>query len=276
MRSIHTSRKSLGIIYNVVEPVLNVAKGQVGKEELCQIWNIQNSRMNWQEGNSKCVCWFQEAEARIFSTRMGLWKQKPCSSDDSSYKYAGRNDCSGSGNWARPMWMQFLPILMTSEISSKLPARFMNVELAGSPELGNHKNNVRRLEICPYSASCPYEICKDNKWLEGVISEVDELFRQAPQLDPGMLSCCGREQWRVKQWKSCPNQHLLRTICARESFSTGVYIAKTSYPGLPDAGVLTFARILWTELSETTLQVRDLLHFRELLESLWDFFKPIW
>lgn len=136
-----------------------------------------------------------------------------------------------------------LPILMTSEISSKLPAQFMNAALEGKPELGVIKTIINgwRYAHRPEMAGL-VEKAKELNLFKGVVSEADELFRRARSIEPGVLSTV-EDAMRSKTVEMLSKATDFSEQFVREkAFATGAYIAKTSYPTLPDSGVMLFAR----------------------------------
>ena len=71
-----------------------------------------------------------------------------------------------------------LPILMTSEISSKLPAKFLGAELVGNPQLGVMKTMFNGLRfIFTDEGRRVTQLGKNENIFKAVVSEVDDLFR---------------------------------------------------------------------------------------------------
>lgn len=135
-----------------------------------------------------------------------------------------------------------LPILMTSEISSKLPQQFMNAELVGSPNLGVAKTilNGFRFLFTPEGKQV-IALGADKNLFKGVISEVDALFQQTRSLDPGVLSSIeGAVRGKIIENLSFftnKSEEYVREM----AFSTGWYMSKQAYPTLPKAGRIIFA-----------------------------------
>jgi hypothetical protein len=238
--------KTLGMAYNVIEPVLNVVKGQVGKGRTLS--DLEYTKLQDElarRGIPDVFAGFREAEARnLFHTDRTVKAEALAPRMMVLTNMLAATTLLRVGELGQAYVNAIsLPILMTSEISSKLPARFMNTALSGSPELGAVKTMYEGWRFAHTKEAAPFvKYARDNKWLEGVVSEVDELFRQARQLDPGMLSAVeGAMKGRIVETLSKAS-NFSEQFVREKAFSTGVYIAKTSYPGLPDAGVLTFAR----------------------------------
>lgn len=76
---------------------------------------------------------------------------------------------------------------MTSEITSKLPAQFMNAELVGRPELGVVETIFNGFRYKGLANDPAVLKAKELNLFKGVVSEADELFRRARSVDPGFF-----------------------------------------------------------------------------------------
>ena len=238
--------KALGGIYSVIEPVLDIAKGQIGRGRTLS--DIEFNKLNqelYMRGIPNPFAAYDNAQARtLFHTDRTVKAEALAPRMTVLTNMLAATTLLRVGEIGQAYVNAIsLPILMTSEISSKLPARFMNAELVGNPELGVVKTIFDGWRFNHTPQAAPYiNYAKQHKWLEGVVSEVDELFRQARQLDPGMLSAVENAvNSKIVNFLS-KTSTFSEQVVREKAFSTGVYIAKTSYPTLPDAGVLTFAR----------------------------------
>lgn len=135
-----------------------------------------------------------------------------------------------------------LPILMTSEISSKLPAKFMGTDLVGRPELGAVKTIFDGWRYKGLAADPAVAKAKELNLFKGVVSEADELFRRTRSVDPGVLSAT-EDLLRSRTVEMLSKATDWSEQFVREkAFMTGLYIARKSYPGINDNGALIFAR----------------------------------
>lgn len=238
--------KALGTIQEVMEPILNTGKNLFGKgknlsdkqyEELqkqLEIRGIPNPFKDFQEAEARRL-FHQDrvAKTEALSTRVTVLANTLAATTLLRVGELGQAYVNAIS----------LPILMTSEISSKLSAKFMNAELAVNPEFDVVKTIFNGWRYNHRPEALPYiQRAKDLNMFKGVISEADELFARTRSLDPGILSTT-ESLMRSKLIDNLSKATDFSEQVVREkAFSTGVYIAKTAYPTLPDAGVMVFAR----------------------------------
>jgi len=238
--------KTLGTIQDVMEPILNTGKNLFGKgknlsdkqyEELqkqLEMRGIPNPFKDFQEAEARRL-FHQDrvAKTEALSTRVTVLANTLAATTLLRVGELGQAYVNAIS----------LPILMTSEISSKLPAKFMNAELAVTPEFDVVKTMYNGWRYNHRPEALPYiQRAKDLNMFKGVVSEADELFARTRSLDPGILSTT-ESLMRSKLVETLSKATDFSEQVVREkAFSTGVYIAKTAYPTLPDAGVMVFAR----------------------------------
>ena len=238
--------KTLGTIQDVMEPILNTGKNLFGKgknlsdkqyEELqkqLEMRGIPNPFKDFQEAEARRL-FHQDrvAKTEALSTRVTVLANTLAATTLLRVGELGQAYVNAIS----------LPILMTSEISSKLPAKFMNAELAVNPEFDVVRTMYNGWRYNHRPEALPYiQRAKDLNMFKGVVSEADELFARTRSLDPGILSTT-ESLMRSKLVETLSKATDFSEQVVREkAFSTGVYIAKTAYPTLPDAGVMVFAR----------------------------------
>lgn len=135
-----------------------------------------------------------------------------------------------------------LPILMTSEISSKLPSQFMNAHLTGRPELGVVKTIFEGWRYKGLPNDKAVQKAKDLGLFRSVTSEADDLFRLARSVDPGVLSRT-EDLLRSRTVEMLSAASTWSESFVREkAFMTGLHIARSNYTGLTDDAAVIFAR----------------------------------
>jgi hypothetical protein len=237
--------KILGTIASTIEPVINVAKGSIGKGETLS--NQKYTEMIAElerKGISNPFAGFAEADARRqfhldrtlrtedLTPRMTVLVNSLAATTLLKVGELGQAFVNAIS----------LPILMTSEISSKLPAQFMGTA-KNDAEFGVIKTMYNGWRYAHSDAVKPYlDYGKAHKLFEGVVSEADELFAQTRAIEGGVITKVEEAmKSRLVGILSKPTE-FSENFVREKAFATGVYIAKEAYPGLHDAGVITFAR----------------------------------
>ena len=238
--------KTFETIQNVMEPVLNVGKSAFGRGK--NLSDKQYDELQQQltaRGIPNPFAAFQEAEARKLFHQDRIAKTESLSSRVTVLANTlAATTLLRVGELGQAYVNAIsMPILMTSEISSRLPAKFMNAELAVNPELDVIKTMHNGWRYNHRPEALPYiQRGKELNLFKGVVSEADELFARTRSLDPGILSTVEsfirNKLINILSLATDFSEQVVR----EKAFSTGVYIAKTAYPTLPDAGVMVFAR----------------------------------
>lgn len=238
--------KTFGTIQDVLEPVLNSGKNLFGKGKNLSDKQYDELQLQLEaRGIPNPFKAYQEAEARQLFHRDRTAKTEALSSRITVLANTlAATTLLRVGELGQAYVNAIsLPILMTSEISSKLPAKFMDSALHGSPELSvvetmyNGWRYAHRPEALPY-----IQRGKELNLFKGVVSEADELFARTRSLDPGLLSTLESSLRSKLVERLSLATDFSEQFVREKAFSTGVYIAKTSYPTLPDAGIMVFAR----------------------------------
>ena len=239
------TEKILSTIASVIEPIVNVAKGSIGKGETLsnQKYADMIAELD-RRGIPNPFKDFAEADAR-----RQFHLDRTLRSEDLTPRMTVLVNSLAATTLLKvgELGQAFvnaisLPILMTSEISGKLPAQFMGTA-TNEAEFGVIKTLFNGWRYAHSDAVKPYlEYGKANKLFSGVVSEADELFAQTRAIEGGVLS-------KVEQGLKSNLVNILskptewsEQFVREKAFATGVYIAKEAYPGLHDAGVITFAR----------------------------------
>ena len=238
--------KGLGTIAKVMEPILDTAKGKIGRgQTLSDLKYTELEKELKARGIPFIFDGFEEAAARqAFHTDRTVRSEALAPRITVLMNTLAATSLLKMGELGQAYVNAIsLPILMTSEISSKLPAKFLNAELVGNPQLGVSKTifNGFRFLFTPEGKRV-MELGKKENLFKGVVSEVDELFRTTRQLEPGAISKLesAAKSNIVEALSFATNQSEQRV---REmAFSTGWYMSKEAYPKLADSGRMIFAR----------------------------------
>jgi len=238
--------KGLGTIAKVIEPILDTAKGKIGRgQTLSDLKYTELEKELKARGIPFIFDGFEEAAARqAFHTDRTVRSEALAPRITVLMNTLAATSLLKMGELGQAYVNAIsLPILMTSEISSKLPAKFLNAELVGNPQLGVSKTifNGFRFLFTPEGKRV-MELGRKENLFKGVVSEVDELFRTTRQLEPGAISKLesAAKSNIVEALSFATNQSEQRV---REmAFSTGWYMSKEAYPKLADSGRMIFAR----------------------------------
>ena len=238
--------KGLGTIARVMEPVLNTVKGKIGRgETLSDLKYDELGKELQRRGIPFIFKDFEEAAARqAFHTDRTVRTEALAPRITVLMNTLAATALLKVGEIGQAYVNAIsLPILMTSEISSKLPAKFLGAELAGTPQLGVAKTmyNGLRFMFTPEGKRVT-DLGKKENLFKAIVSEVDELFKTTRQLEPGAIS-------KIEAAAKSNIVELLSTATNKSeemvrhmAFSTGWYISKEAYPKLSDSGRMIFAR----------------------------------
>ena len=238
--------KGLGTIAKVMEPILDTVKGKIGRgQTLSDLKYDELGKELQRRGIPFIFKDFEEAAARqAFHTDRTVRTEALAPRITVLMNTLAATALLKVGELGQAYVNAIsLPILMTSEISSKLPAKFLGAELVGNPQLGVMKTMFNGLRfIFTDEGRRVTQLGKNENIFKAVVSEVDDLFRTTRSLEPGAISKLETgARSKIVEFLSA-GTNLSEEMVRHLSFSTGWYISKEAYPTLSDSGRMIFAR----------------------------------
>lgn len=139
--------------------------------------------------------------------------------------------------------MLSLPVLTSAAAQQQFAKSFMGAELKPGFQFGTTKLMYSGIRYMGHPEYQKYKkMGQELGIFEPVVSEVSELLQMTRSFNPGVMQKIENAlSSKTVEMLSKPSNWSERAT--REfSFANGVYLAKQAYPGLSDAGVMTFAR----------------------------------
>jgi hypothetical protein len=137
-----------------------------------------------------------------------------------------------------------LPILTSGAINRKMASSFMGTEIASDAKFSVTATMIEGMRLMnhPVEGVKWSKIAEANNLFSPDWREVNGILQQSKNLETGLLASVekGLESKLVKtlSWGADQSEQLARRV----AFYNGVALAKKAYPGISDAGIMTFAR----------------------------------
>jgi len=139
--------------------------------------------------------------------------------------------------------MLSLPVLTSAAVQRQFPSSYLGTALAPNFHMSTTRAMYDGIRYMKHSEYAPLAAkAKELGVLTPIISETSELLQMARSFNPGAMQKVENAlNSKLVEFLSTPavkSEEIVREM----SFATGVSLAKKAYPGLSDAGVITFAR----------------------------------
>ena len=136
-----------------------------------------------------------------------------------------------------------LPILTAGAMGRKMEKSFMGAALDESAKFGvaaTMYNGVRFGGTV--EGKLLNKMAEEAGLFKSIVSEASEVMSQARSLDKGLITAVERGLEVVNKSVLSRPAEYSETLVRKLAFQTGAYMAKESYPGISNAGIMTFAR----------------------------------
>ena len=234
-------------ISNVMEPILNAGKGVLGKGKTLS--DAEYEALSKDLADRGIPNPFQNMDDAVAKQRYHVEKisQAP---NMTARMVALSNNFAATAllkvmELGQPLVNALsLPILTSAAVQRPFAAEYAGVRLAGNGQFSTAEamlNGAKYLFNPEYSAKYK-QMGKDLGITTPVLSEVGEFMQMSRSFNPGLMQKAENlMNSRTVEILSKPaiwSEQAVREL----SFATGISLAKKAYPGLGDAGVMTFAR----------------------------------